>query len=158
MIGIGDKAVDFSLDSTGGAFTLSERVKEGPVLLYFYVVNYGKTCTDYIELMNERADDFKRYNVSLVHINEDTVDNHRAWIEHTDSRFEHLSDRDMVISEKYDAIIKQAKSEKLIGRVNRCFFLVDEDMTVRWLWRAEWPTDTVPMDELFRILEREFGR
>ena len=149
MLEEGDKAIDFTLDSTEGTFTLSERVRKGPVLLYFYVVNYGKTCTDYIALMNERIDEFRRYNVSLVHINEDTVENHRAWINHTDSQFEHLSDPGEEVSRKYDCIIKQARSEKLIGRVNRCFFLIDKDMTIRWAWRAEWPYNTVPMDEIF---------
>ena len=70
---VGDRVDDFTLESTKGTFTLSERVKEGPVLLYFYVINYGKTCTDYISLMDERADEFKAMNVSLVHVNNDTL-------------------------------------------------------------------------------------
>ena len=76
---VGDRVDDFTLQSTKGTFTLSERVKEGPVLLYFYVINYGKTCTDYIAMMDERADEFKAMNVSLVHVNNDTVENHLAW-------------------------------------------------------------------------------
>lgn len=155
MLSVGDKAIDFTLESTnGGTFTLSERVKEGPVLLYFYVVDFGMTCTNYMELMNERYDQFKELNVSLVHINEGSIESHKEWIARTESKYEHLSDTDEIITKKYDATIKQAKKETMIGRVNRCFFLVDKDMTLRYVWYAEWPMNTVPMDELFENIRK----
>ena len=150
MLKVGDRAIDFSLESTnGGTFTLSERVRQGPVLLYFYVVDFGRTCTDYMELMNERYEQFRGMNISLVHINEGSVDSHREWIRRTESMYEHLCDKDEVVAREYDAIIRQAKNEAMVGRVNRCFFLVDRDMVLRYVWYAEWPKDTVPMDELF---------
>ena len=158
MLNVGDKAIDFTLESTnGGTFTLSERVKHGPVLLYFYVVDFGKTCTNYIELMNERYDDFKKLNVSLVHINEGSIESHLSWIERTETKYEHLCDKDEIVTKKYDATIRQARKETLIGRVNRCFFLVDKDMTLRYVWYAEWPMDTVPMDELFDNIRKGLG-
>ena len=149
MLKVGDRAIDFTMESSnGGTFTLSKRVKDGPVLLYFYVVDFGRTCTDYMELMNERYDRFKELNVSLVHINEGSMESHLSWIERTEARYEHLCDDGMEMAKRYDAIITQAKNEKLIGRINRCFFLVGSDMVLRYVWYAEWPTDTVPMDEL----------
>lgn len=155
MLSAGDKAIDFTLESTnGGSFTLSERVREGPVLLYFYVVDFGMTCTNYMELMNERFDQFGELNVSLVHINDGSIESHREWIARTESMYEHLSDMDEIITKKYDATIRQAKKETMIGRVNRCFFLVDRDMTLRYVWYAEWPMDTVPMDELFENIRK----
>lgn len=155
MLSAGDKAIDFTLESTnGGSFTLSERVREGPVLLYFYVVDFGMTCTNYIELMNERFDQFGELNVSLVHINDGSIESHREWIARTESMYEHLSDMDEIVTKKYDATIRQAKKETMIGRVNRCFFLVDRDMTLRNVWYAEWPMDTVPMDELFENIRK----
>ena len=149
MLCVGDKAIDFELESTKGRnFILSDRVREGPVLLYFYPVDFGKTCTDYIEMMNERADDLEGMGVTMVHINEGSMESHLSWAERTESRFEHLCDTDECIAKKYDAIIRQARKESMIGRVNRCFFLVDRDMTLRYVWYAEWPMDTVPMDDL----------
>lgn len=148
MIGRGDIAPDFTLRSTEGSFTLSERVKNGPVLLYFFPVINGKTCTNYIALLNERYDDLRKMNVELVHINLEPIENHLAWIEHTGSPYEDLSDPDLTVCRAYDALIERAKNEAMIGKTNRALFLIDGSMTVRYAWRAYMPMDTVPVDEL----------
>ena len=154
MLSAGDKAIDFELESTRGrTFVLSQEVKGGPILLYFYPVDFGMTCTNYIELMNERADEFDDFGVRMVHINDGSMDSHLSWVERTESRFETLSDTDEIVTRKYDATIRQAKKESMIGRVNRCFFLVDRDMTLRYVWYAEWPMDTVPMDDLLENIK-----
>ncbi|MFA6680094.1 MAG: peroxiredoxin family protein [Candidatus Methanomethylophilaceae archaeon] len=154
-LNIEDAAPDFSIPSTnGGTFILSERVKKGSVLLYFYVTNYGHTCTDYMALMNERKTELDGLNVSLVHINPESIENHREWMKHTDAQFEHLSDRDQTISKMYGAIITRARSEKLIGYTNREFFLIGEDMRIKYIWRAYWPTDVVPMSELITNIKK----
>ena len=147
---VGDTVDDFTLDSTKGTFTLSERVKQGPVLFYFYVINYGKTCTDYIALMDERADEFKAMNVSLVHVSNDSVENHLAWVKHTGTDYEHLADVDRVVSKYYGCIVRKARSMKIMGNTDRGFVLVDKDMTVRYIWHAPLPNDTVPIDELIK--------
>lgn len=153
MYTVGSTVEDFSLDSTEGVFTLSERVKKGYVLLYFYVVNFGQTCTDYMEEMNERFDDLKDRNVSLIHVNPASVDEHRDWINHTDALFEHVCDKDQIISRKFDCIVSKAKSEKIIGKTNRAFFLIDNEMKIRYLWKADLPTDTVPMSKLISDID-----
>lgn len=145
---VGDRVEDFTLESTSGSFTLSERVKDGPVLLYFYVINYGKTCTDYIALMDERADEFRSMNVSLVHVNHDSVENHLAWMKHTGTNYEHLSDRDKNVSSYFGCIVRKARSMKIMGNPDRAFVLIDGDMRIRYIWHANMPNDTIPMDEL----------
>ena len=153
MLQTGDEAIDFTKPSTSGTFTLSERVKDGPVLIYFYVVNFGMTCTEYMEKMNERLDDFKGRGVTLCHLNPDSVENHLDWIRHTDCRYEIISDIDQEVSRAYDCIVTKARNDKLIGKTNRAFILIDRDMKIRYCWRADMPTDTVPMDELFASID-----
>ena len=147
---VGDTVDDFTLESTKGVFTLSERVKQGPVLFYFYVINYGKTCTDYIGLMDERADEFKAMNVSLVHVNNDTVENHHAWVKHTGTDYEHLSDKYNSVSKYFGCIVRKARSMKIMGNTDRGFVLIDKDMRIRYIWHAGMPNDTVPIDELIK--------
>lgn len=148
MIEVGSRACDFTADSTDGVFTLSERVKSGSILLYFYVVNHGRTCTDYIGSLIERSDDFRNLGITLVHVNPDTVENHLAWMQHTGSGYIHISDEGQAVSRAYDCIITKARSDRILGFTNRAFFLVDPDMTVRYAWRADMPEDTIPMDGL----------
>lgn len=146
---VGDIAPNFRLPAVlSGTFELREEVKRGPVLLYFYVVNYGQTCTDYMALMNERRSELDALNVRMVHINPETVENHRQWMDRTDALFDHLSDEGQKISKEYGAIVERARSDKILGYTNREFFLVDRDMRIRYIWRAHWPTDTLPMAEL----------
>ena len=147
---VGEKVDDFTLDSTCGRFTLSERVRDGPVLLYFYVIDFGKTCTDYIALMNERVRDLQNLGVTMVHVNDDTVVNHQDWVRHTDSQFEILADTGAEVSRDFGCIVTKARSPKILGRSNRGFFLIDGDMRVRYRWLADMPNDTVPMDVLLK--------
>ena len=154
MLEVGDKAIDFTMDSTRGSFTLSERVKDGPVLLYFYVVNYGKTCTDYMAQLNERYDDFCSRGITLYHSNHDSVENHRDWMKHTDSKYEIISDPDKKVSTAYGCIVVRAKSDKILGYTNRGFILIGKDMKVLYSWQAYMPMETVPMDELFDNIDR----
>ena len=151
---VGDLVDDFTLESTKGTFTLSERVKEGPVLLYFYVINYGRACTDYIALMDERADEFKAMNVSLVHVNNDSVENHLAWVKHTGTDYEHLSDKYNLVSRYFGCIVRKARSMKIMGSTDRGFVLIDKDMRIRYIWHANMPDDIVPMDELLSEIRR----
>jgi len=152
---IGDKVPDFEAESTEGRFVLSDRVVMGPVLLYFYVVNYGKTCIKYMALMNERKRELDDLNVSLVHINPESLENHRAWIRYTNSLYEHVSDASQSISRAYGAIVERARSQKILGNTNREFFLVGNDMRLKFVWRAYDPMDTLPMEELVNILRKE---
>lgn len=149
---VGDKVPDFEAESTEGHFVLSDRVTKGPVLLYFYVVNYGKTCINYMALMNERKPELDYLNVSLVHINPESLENHRAWMRYTDSLYEHISDTGQRISRAYGAIVERARSQKILGNTNREFFLVGNDMRLKFVWRAYDPMDTLPMEELVNIL------
>lgn len=153
MYQVGSTVRDFTLDSTEGKFVLSERVKKGPVLLYFYVVNYGQTCTNYMEDMNEGFDDFTKRNISLIHVNPSSVEEHRGWIKHTDSLYEHICDENQIISKEFDCIITKAKNEKIIGKTNRAFFLIDENMKIKYLWKADLPTDTVLISQLLAEID-----
>ena len=154
----GDMAPDFTAMCTDGEFTLSERVKDGPVLLYFYVVNYGRTCTDYLATMNERFEDFRSRGITLYQVNHDSIENHRDWMRHTASKYEIVSDPGEGISRSYGCIVVRAKSDKILGNPNRGFFLIGKDMRVLYAWQAYWPTETVPMDELFERMDEAVGR
>ena len=149
----GDDAPDFTAMCTDGEFRLSERIKNGPVLLYFYVVNFGKTCTEYMEMLNERFDDFRKRGITLYHVNHDPIENHRDWMKHTSSRYQIISDPEKAISTSYGCIVVRAKSDKILGYPNRGFFLIGKDMKVLYSWQAYMPMETVPMDELFQCID-----
>jgi len=131
-----------------GEFTLSEKVKEFPVLLYFYPVNYGQTCTNYIEKMNERFDEFENAGVKMFHLNPGSMEDHSKWMDRTDSKYDHISDVDQTVSKRYGMIVTHPEHPKIFGFTNRGFVLVDEEMTIRYIWRAERPIHTIDLRSL----------
>ena len=75
-----------------GEFTLSQKVKESPILFYFYPVNYGMQCTYYSEAMNDYHDDFWNIGVTVFHVNPDSAENHEEWMERIDTKYDHIAD------------------------------------------------------------------
>ena len=146
---VGDKAPDFTAPCVRcGEFTLSAKVSEGPVLLYFYPVNYGQTCTNYIAVMNEFFDEFENAGIRMFHLNPGAVDDHSKWMDRMDSKYDHISDTEQKISKRYSMIITHPEHPKVAGFTNRGFVLVDNEMTIRYIWRAERPIHTVEMGSL----------
>ena len=152
---VGDKAPDFTRPCVRcGEFTLSTKVREGPVLLYFYPVNYGQTCTYYIDLMNESYDEFEKAGVRMFHLNPANVEDHSKWMDRVCSKYDHISDRDQEVSRRYGMIITHPEHPKVFGFTNRGFVLVDADMTIRYVWRAERPIHTVDMVSLIAHIRK----
>lgn len=145
----GDKAPDFTAQCVRcGTFTLSSEVKDSPVLLYFYPVNYGQTCTNYIEKMNEYHDEFRKMGIRMFHINPSSLEDHSKWMDRMSSMYDHISDTDQKISKTYGMIITHPEHPKVFGYTNRGFVLVDREMKIRYIWRAERPIHTVDLDVL----------
>ena len=154
-LSVGDAAPDFMIPSVwNDSFRLSDEVKSADILLYFYVVNYGRTCTEYIEAMNERKNEFDGLGVKMVHVNPAGIEEHKKWMERTESLYDHLSDGEQRVSKEYGAIVERAESPKIMGFTNREFFLVGKDMRIKYIWRAYNPTDTIPIPELLDKIRR----
>ena len=148
-LSVGDTAPDFMIPSVwNGSFCLSDEVNNADILLYFYVVNYGHTCTEYIEVMNQHKKEFDELGVKMVHVNPASVEEHEKWMERTESLYDHLSDAGQNVSKEYDAIIERAESPKVLGFTNREFFLIGKGRKIKYIWRAYWPKDTIPIPEL----------
>jgi peroxiredoxin Q/BCP len=156
--GTGDAAPDFTLPCVRcGEFTLSSKVKESPVLLYFYPVNYGDTCTRYIGLMNEMYDEFERIGIKMFHINPASVEDHGKWMDRIDSLYDHISDTDQKVSKRYGMIITHPEHPKVREFTNRGFVLIDKKMRIRYIWRAERPVHTVDIADLIDKLHNILG-
>jgi len=136
----GDTAPDFTMPCVlGGTFTLSSETKKHPVLLYFYPANYGLMCTYYSEKMNEYLNDFENAGVKVFHVNDSAVEDHIKWMDRVSSEYDHISDIDQKVSRIYGMIINDYEGPG--SMINRGFVLVDADMKIRYLWRAEIPPD-----------------
>ena len=147
----GDNAPDFTLPCVRcGEFTLSSETKECPVLLYFYPANYGMMCTFYSEKMNEYLEDFERLGIKVFHVNDASVEDHIKWMDRISSEYDHISDAEQKVSCVYGMIVNDYEGPGSI--INRGFVLVDKDMIIRYVWRAEIVADIRDLGELIAEL------
>jgi peroxiredoxin len=124
--------------------TMQELVEDGPKLLLFYPFDWSATCTNELELLRDRRDDFDEAGVQPVGISRDSPWTHVAWTQVLDLNFGLLSDwngdavRGFGVAQEYRGLKDVAQ---------RSAFLVDEDGIVRRTWLYE--TAQVPdVDEL----------
>ena len=144
---IGDKAPDFRMPSVKRTeFHLYEELKNGPILLNFYVGDFGINCSTYMMKMVELSSLFEKMNVRIFPINPDGLENHKIFAERLNSPYDHIFDKGQEVSKTYGAIVEESPIVK--GFTNREFFLIDKEGKIRYIWRAPIPKVLPDMDEV----------
>jgi peroxiredoxin Q/BCP len=150
---IGDVAPDFKMPSVDRKeFHLYGELKNGPVLLNFYVGDFGVNCTMYMTKMIEAASEFERIGVRIFPINPDGLESHRVFRDRLGSPYNHIYDVSQEVSRTYGAIVKESPVVK--GFTNREFFLIGKDRKIRYIWRAPVPKVIPDMDEVLAEVRR----
>ncbi|QGM47893.1 redoxin domain-containing protein [Methylocystis heyeri] len=79
----GDPAPDFTLAAAIGgketSFSLSEHLRQGPVVLYFYPKSFTRGCTVEAHEFADHRDDFAAAGASLLGVSSDTIDIQREF-------------------------------------------------------------------------------
>ena len=144
---IGDMAPDFRMPSVKKEeFHLYEELKDGPILLNFYVGDFGINCSTYMIRMVELAPVFGEIGVRIFPINPDSLESHRVFAERLSSPYDHIFDKGQEVSRTYGAIVEESPIVK--GFTNREFFLIDKEGKIRYIWRAPIPKVLPDMDEV----------
>lgn len=146
-IEVGDKAPDFELESTDGSkFRLSEAVKEKPILVNFYVGDFGIRCQDYMTRFNERIGELFALGVGMVGVNDNAMDSHKAFRDRLGLKWELLFDKNKAVATEYECLV--GPGHLTTGFTNREFYLVDRDMNVLFKWRSPEPKVLPEFDEM----------
>ena len=108
-LSVGTSAPAFSTKAArGGAelrFTLSEALKKGPVVVYFYPKSFTSVCTEEAHLFAEAMPAFETLGSSVIGISADTIETQRAFSK-TECRdkFPVAADPNGKIVKAYDAL------------------------------------------------------
>jgi peroxiredoxin len=107
---IGTVAPDFTAPATLGGkpftFTLSEALKKGPVVLYFYPAAFTPGCTVEAHEFAEAAEKFKAMNATVIGVSADDMDKlHKFSVSECQSKFAVASDKDQKVMKSYDSIL-----------------------------------------------------
>ena len=131
---IGKKAPAFSLDGTGGKWSLKDALGSNAVL-YFYPRDNTPGCTKEGESFTAAYAQFKKAKTLIFGISPDTVESHHKFKEKLAFAFDLLSDTDQTVCKLYDVIQEKSMYGKKFMGVERSTFLIDAKGVLREAWR-----------------------
>jgi peroxiredoxin Q/BCP len=133
-IDIGKKAPQFTLEGTGGSWSLSDAAGSA-VVIYFYPRDNTPGCTQEGEDFAAAYPLFKKAKALIFGISADTMASHEKFKEKMGFPFELLSDPDKKICKLYDVIREKSMYGKKFLGIERSTFLIDGKSVLRQEWR-----------------------
>ncbi len=140
MLDVGDRLPDVTVFlGPRQPLSLAEIVDDGPKLLLFYLFDWSATCTNELELLRDRKQEFDDAGVQPVGISRDSPWTHIAYTQAIDLNFSLLSDFN---GEAVAAFGIAHEHRGLRDVARRVAYLVDEAGVIRRAW--EFGTNGVP--------------
>src|SRR6202161_509049 len=107
-------------------FSLTDALKSGPVVLYFYPAAFTKGCTVEAHEFAEATDQFKAMGATVIGVSHDSIDTlNKFSVSDCRNKFAVASDADQSIMKAYDAVLAQ-KPEY----ANRTSYVIAPDGTI----------------------------
>lgn len=129
----GDKAPNFSMDSTAGPIKLAD-FKGAPLVLYFYPKDDTPGCTTEAIEFTAHAAAFKKLGAQIVGVSKDTLAKHEKFAAKHDLTITLASDEDGKTCEAYGVWAeKNMYGRKYMG-ITRATFLIDGSGKIAKVW------------------------
>jgi thioredoxin-dependent peroxiredoxin len=133
-IDIGKKAPAFSLEGTGGSWSLGDAAG-GAVVLYFYPRDNTPGCTQEGADFAAAHAQFKKAKTLILGISADSLAAHEKFKQKMAFPFDLLSDPDKKVCKLYDVIQEKSMYGKKFMGIERSTFLIDGKGVLRHVWR-----------------------
>jgi peroxiredoxin Q/BCP len=133
-IEVGKKAPAFSLEGTGGKWSLKDALGSN-VVLYFYPRDNTPGCTLEGQSFTAAHAAFKKAKTLIFGISADSLESHEKFKKKMSFPFELLSDPDSDVCKLYDVIQEKSMYGKKFLGIERSTFLIDAKGVVREVWR-----------------------
>jgi thioredoxin-dependent peroxiredoxin len=153
-IRLGDKAPDFTQDSTQGPIHLSEWQGDSWAILFSHPADFTPVCTTELGMVAHLKPEFEKRNVKAIGLSVDPVDSHLNWagdIAETQGsvlNFPLLADADRKVSQLYDMLPADAPATATV----RSVFVIDPKGVVRLT--LTYPASTGRnFDEILRVID-----
>lgn len=129
-IAVGAKAPDFTLPNQDRQpVTLSEQIKEGPVVLAFFPAAFSSVCTTEMCNFRDSAADLNKLHAQVLGVSTDTFFALKAWADAQNLNFPLLSDYNKDVIRKYGVVNPDMIGLKDIAK--RAVFVIGRDGTVK---------------------------
>jgi peroxiredoxin len=141
---VGDLAPEFTLPSTKGPVTLSERLKAGPVLLVFYPGDDTPVCTKQLCDYRDNVSFFEGLKIQVVALNPQSEASHTKFAEKHRFPFPVAADANGEVSRAYGA-------RGVFGVTKRALVLIGRDGRIVWR-KTDFALFFESTDDLRRVL------
>jgi peroxiredoxin Q/BCP len=139
----GADAPDFDLpDQDGERVQLSELVRKGPVVLFFYPAANTPTCTKEACTFRDLASEYAEAGVQRVGISTDSVEKQSGFSQKFGFDYPLLADADGAVTKAYGV------RRGLVGVAKRVTFVIDEARQIREVISSEFNGDIHATDAL----------
>ncbi len=153
-IRLGDKAPDFTADSSVGMINLYDYLGDGWGILFSHPADFTPVCTTELGTAAKFKDEFDKRDVKMLALSVDGTASHNEWIkdinevENTTVNFPILADEDRKVSDLYDMIHPNANDSLTV----RSVFIIAPDKTVKLI--ITYPASTGRnFHELLRVID-----
>ncbi len=132
-IRLGDKAPDFTADSSMGTINLYDYLGESWGILFSHPADFTPVCTTELGTAAKFKGEFDKRNVKMLALSVDGAASHAEWIkdinevQNTTVNFSIIADEDRKVSDLYDMIHPNADSTLTV----RSVFIISPDKTVK---------------------------
>ncbi|PKA97107.1 alkyl hydroperoxide reductase subunit AhpC [Flavobacteriaceae bacterium MAR_2009_75] len=153
-IRLGDKAPDFTADSSMGTINLYDYLGDGWGILFSHPADFTPVCTTELGTAANFKDEFDKRNVKMMALSVDGAASHAEWIkdinevQNTTVNFPIIADEDKKVSDLYDMIHPNADNNLTV----RSVFIIAPDKTVKLI--LTYPASTGRnFYELLRVID-----
>lgn len=132
-IRLGDKAPNFTADSSMGTINLYDYLGDSWGILFSHPADFTPVCTTELGTAAKFKDEFDKRNVKMIALSVDGAASHAEWIkdinevQKTVVNFPIIADEDKKVSDLYDMIHPNADNNLTV----RSVFIIAPDKTVK---------------------------
>ena len=153
-IRLGDKAPDFTAESSVGTINLYDYLGDGWGILFSHPADFTPVCTTELGTAAKFKAEFDKRNVKMLSLSVDGVASHTEWIkdinevQNTTVNFPIIADEDKKVSNLYDMIHPNADNNLTV----RSVFIIGPDRAVKLI--LTYPASTGRnFYELLRVVD-----
>ncbi len=146
-VGIGDRAPEFSLPSTGDTTVSLADFAGRPVVLIFYPGDDSPVCTKQLNAYNDGLEQFTDLDAQIIGISAQDMESKEAFSSKHGFDFPLLADTDKEVAAAYGTLGP-------IGFPRRSTFIIDGDGVIRYAHRAIVGLTYRPVSELIAELDK----
>jgi len=150
---MGASAPDFKLPSALAGqvseFSLSDVLKQGPVVVYFFPAAFTSGCNREAHAFAERISEFTALGATVIGISNDNLETIKMFsVQECAGKFKVASDPDSTVIRAYDAKFP------LVGKAQRVSYLIGRDHKIHFAYSSLFDPDS-HIDQLLRALKAD---